>query len=155
MINSASQAASATAEDLHAELMELAEAPFLRTLATKHRAGIIEALLRIATIEPGLDICAHDPGVPSGRRAISVSSLVMVGESVHLLFDDVRSFAARMLIKLGTLQQRDADFIESSSAQRPSVRVSSTNSPRARPADQILEASQPCQYSPKFHPTRR
>src|SRR5690349_22087820 len=47
------------AEDLDAELRELAKAALLRTLAPEHRPDIIEALLGIAAIHPGFDVRAH------------------------------------------------------------------------------------------------
>ena len=88
------------AENLHAELMELAETPFLRTLAPKHRAGIIEPLFRIAAIQPSLDIRPDDPRRAFRPQGDQRAVLVMIGKGVHLLFDDIRSFAAGTLIKL-------------------------------------------------------
>src|ERR1700724_915125 len=45
-------------QDLNAKLRDLAEAPLLRPLPPKHRAGIVEALLWIAPVHPGFDIGA-------------------------------------------------------------------------------------------------
>src|SRR5690242_11418118 len=48
-----------TAENLYPELMELAKAALLRTLAPEHRPGIVKPLFRITPVHPRLDIRPH------------------------------------------------------------------------------------------------
>src|SRR5262249_50842933 len=55
-------------EPLDAELVELPIATLLWPLATEHRARVIQALLGITPIEPGLDVCAHHAGGALGAQ---------------------------------------------------------------------------------------
>ena len=63
------------AENLDSELRELAKAALLRALAPEHRTEVIEALLGIAAIHPGLDIGAHHAGRAFGPQAPAWSRL--------------------------------------------------------------------------------
>ena len=82
------------AENLDPKLRELAKAALLRTLAPEHRADVVETLLRIAAVHPGLDIRAHHAGRAFGAQRQRGFGLVAVDEGVHLLFHHVRGLAA-------------------------------------------------------------
>ena len=74
------------AENLDAELIELAKAALLRTLATEHRTRVVEALLRVAAIEAGLDIGAHHAGRAFGPQRDSVVSASSRSVKVYICF---------------------------------------------------------------------
>src|SRR5580704_3199551 len=92
-----------TAKNLDSELVELAKAAFLRALAAKHRPVVEKALLRIAAIEAGVDICPHYAGCPFRAQGEGRLRFVTIGEGVHLLLDYVGSLAARPLVEFETL----------------------------------------------------
>ena len=123
-------------ENLDAELMELAEAALLRTLAPEHRAAIVEALLGVAAIEARLDIRAHHARRAFGPQRERGLRLVAIGKGVHLFFDHVGSLAGRALIELDPLEQRDANLVDGVTFD-DRARVSSTarGSARARPSN--------------------
>ena len=73
-----------------------------------------------------------------------VSRLVAIGEGVHLLFDDVGSFAAGALIKLDALKQRNPDLVNRVTFG-DGARAFLDDADGARvAADQILKPSEAC-----------
>ena len=101
-----------TAEYLDAELIELAIAAFLRAFATEHRTRIEKPLLGIGAIEAGLDVCADHAGRAFGPQRDDGFAFVAIGEGVHLLFDDVRGFAARAQVELRAFEHRNSDLFD-------------------------------------------
>src|SRR5579863_5888278 len=132
-------------ENLDAKLMELPEAPLLRPLAAKHRTRVIETLLGIAAIQARLDIGADDTGSPFRSNREQRLRLVGVAECVHLLFDDIRGFAARTLIQFEPFEDRDAHLVDRVALHdRARAVLDPAHGARARP-DQILKTSETCQ----------
>ena len=84
-------------DDLGADLVELAIASLLRTLAAKLRPDVIELLQRAFLVEPVLDVGAHHAGrvlrAKGQRLRLLAGSAALVLPGEHLLGDDVGLFA--------------------------------------------------------------
>lgn len=103
------------AERLHADLMELAITPALRTLMTEHRTDVPQTL-RAVVQQVVLDGRAHDRrGVLRAHR--QMLAVERVGEAVHLLLDDVGHFADAAREQLRVLDDRRADVLIAVCAQ--------------------------------------
>ena len=79
------------AEELGADLVELALAALLRPLVAEHRPGVPELDRPALAAEVVLEEGAHDAGRPLRAQRQGVAALV--GEGVHLLLDDVARVA--------------------------------------------------------------
>ena len=78
--------------------------------------------------------------MPSGRSAKVVLGLVAIDKRVHLLGDDIRSFAGGALIKLDALKQRNPDLVHRVALhQNAGAFLDIGQRPRLR-AKQILKA---------------
>src|SRR6185437_14109730 len=142
-------------ENLDPELVELAKAALLRTLAPEHRAVVVEELLGVAAIEPGFDISAHDARRAFGAQGERGLRIVAIGEGVHLLFDDIGSFAAGALIEFETLEQRNPDLVDRV-AFGDRARALLDEADRAGVwSDEVLASSKPCQCQNVCVPSRR
>ncbi len=97
------------ADGLRADLIELAEAAFLRALAAEHRAQVVELLDAGNLIQAMLDIGAHHR---SRRfRAQREGTAVAILPGVHFLADDIRVFAYAAREQRRFLEQRRADLL--------------------------------------------
>ncbi len=85
-------------------------ATLLRTLAAEHRPRIKEALFGRAAIEAFFDIRAHDAGCALGPQRDGAFRLVAIDERVHLLLDDIGSFAGRAREQIDPLENRNPDL---------------------------------------------
>ena len=103
-------------DDLCANLVELAIASFLRTLAAKLRSNVVQLLQRAFLVKTVLDVGAHHAGCvlrTQGKRLRPFAlrtGLVLPGE--HLLGDDVGLFAHAAREELGVLEDWGANLVE-------------------------------------------
>ena len=104
------------ADDLRPDLVELAIASLLRTLAAKLRPDVVELLQRALLVEPVLDVGAHHAGRVLGtkrqrlRFLAGSAALVLPGE--HLLGDDVGFFADAAREQAGVFEDGRAYLVE-------------------------------------------
>ena len=109
-------AGAGRSDDLGADLVELAVASFLRTLAAELRADVIELLELADFVELVLDVGADDAcGVfwAEGQRLRLLAggaALVFPGE--HFLRDDVGFFADAAREQLRVFEDGSANFVE-------------------------------------------
>ncbi len=135
-------------EHLDPELVELAIAPLLRTLVAQHRPAVEEALLRVAAIEPRLDIGAHH-----ARRSLRaqhdpalVLALAALLDEVHLLLDDIRGRAGRAHVEFDSLQRRNPNLLDRVTLhQRPRALLDEAYRPHLR-THQVLKSSKSGQF---------
>ena len=95
------------AEQFHADLVELALAPFLRTFVAEHGAAIEElegCLLR----QPAADERARDTGGAFGTQGDAFAALGL--EGVHLLRHDIGGIAQGAREHLGEFEHRRGDL---------------------------------------------
>ncbi len=103
------------ADELHVDLVELAEAALLWPLVAEHRSAR-EELQRQALSETVGDDRAHDAGGVFGPERDLVAAAV--AEAVHFLDHDVRGLADRTREHLRELEDRRGDLLDSRSARR-------------------------------------
>src|SRR5690606_23625172 len=92
----------------NADLMELAITSLLRTLVTKHRAGIPKLL---GLVKQQAMLLGRPHTTRSAFRAQSQTVAVAVEEGVHFFLDDVRYFANGALEQIGLFNHWHADFV--------------------------------------------
>ena len=95
------------AEELGADLPELAHAALLRALVAEHRAGVVELGELPVAGEAVLERRPND--ARGGLRAQRDRAAALVLEGVHLLGDDVGRLADAAREDLGVLEQRRVD----------------------------------------------
>jgi hypothetical protein len=132
-------------EDFDAELIELPVAPLLRTLATEHRARVVQALFRVAAIEASLYIRAHHAGSSLGAQRDGSFGVIAIVEGVHLLLDNVRGVAARARIEFYALHSRDSDFVEAVTLRNRAESLFNEAQRLGAGTDPILETAKSCE----------
>ena len=93
-------------DDLRVQLVELAEATFLRPFVAEHGADGVEALHRLLDMQAVFDEGAHDRG-----RGLGPHGDAFIGEAVHFLLDHVSGRADGTDEQLGLFQDRHADLL--------------------------------------------
>ena len=97
------------ADQLDADLVELAVAAFLRALVAEHRAGV-EDFLRQRLGQAVGDQGAADAGGAFGAEGDGVAAAVV--EAVHLLHDHIGGFPEGAGEDAGVLEDRGGPFVE-------------------------------------------
>ena len=105
------------AETLHADLVKLAIAAFLRALMAKHRA-LVPQPLDLIVQQTVFNTGPHAAGGAFWPHAQALA--IAVFEGIHLLLDDIGHFADGALEQLGFFHNGQPDFLVGVSLQHAS-----------------------------------
>ena len=106
-------------ETFHADLVELAIAPLLRTFMSEHGARVPEST---GLVEQEAVFLGRPDTTGCTLRTQSQAVTVAVFKGVHFLFDNVGDFTNRPLEQVGLFHDRHADFLVAILGQHPAYR---------------------------------
>ena len=126
------------AQNLHIELVELAQTALLRALVAEHGAAGEEFGRPVGRVLAGLDEGAQHAG--RGLGAHGQGAALAVGEGVHFLLDHVGFFADGAGEELGLFQDGHAHFLASVRGENLAGQVLHQGVNRALRAEEVRKA---------------